>query len=164
MSLFVRRDLLTEWSHASSPAERAAWARVKALPHLLQAPLTEDQELSIDLHILIDDGYLLCTKCQQVTASAPWCANCGCATGIEGHVTAPGKCSKCQSPVRGKFCGVCGLKAVSDKAEELIEQIRTNPTAAAEEAAARTLERRRKLEQKRKEQAVTFPRPKGTDG
>jgi hypothetical protein len=129
--------------------------------------LTQDQEIAIDLHLLIDAGYLLCTKCQQTTERAPWCAHCGCATGLEGHVTSAVKCSRCETPVRGRFCGGCGLQAISDHSEQLIEKMRTNPAGAAEEAAARMVERRRKLEQKRQEQAaqtITFPRQKASDG
>lgn len=162
----------TAFSLAASPRERNAWARIKALPHLLAPPLTPDQELAVELQLLIDNGQIICAECLAMTDRGAYCGQCGKATGAEPRQMTSNrvKCGQCNTMTAGRYCHACGMRILSAEAEKALQQIETDPAAAAkaaaermearrakigtkptmEEAQALALERRRKAEEKRR--------------
>ncbi len=137
----------TEFSLAVSPRERNAWFRIKALPHLLVPPLTSDQELAVELQLLIDNGHIICAACEAMTERGAFCGQCGKSTGIEPRQMTSNrvKCGGCNTMTSGRFCHACGLRLLSEEAETALQQMETDPVAAAREAVERMEARRRKL-------------------
>lgn len=141
----------TAFSLASSTRERNTWARIKALPHLLTPPLTPDQEFAVDLHLLIDSGRIICTSCEAVTERGAYCGQCGKSTGIEPRQMTSNavKCPRCNTMTAGRFCHACGHRILSEQEETVLQQMETDPAAAAKAAAERMEARRRKVEGER---------------
>lgn len=57
---------------------------------------------------MVDDGFTMCSGCENVVEATPWCGRCG--TRIDA-VAVPSRqriCKPCQKGFTGRYCGGCG--------------------------------------------------------
>ena len=103
--------------------------------------------MAVELQLLIDNGHIICATCEAVTERGAYCGQCGKSTGIETRQMTSNrvKCGHCNTMTVGRFCHACGLRLLSEEAETALQQMESDPAAAAKGAAERMEARRLKM-------------------